>query len=121
MLLTTSEAFFEYAEAVAWLRDLMLQNPHPQPPDAFARQLDASSRHNAGERLASVAMPTHVMGAEYDILLPVWKSRELAELIPGADLTIVEGSPHGINVERAEEFNRAVLEFLRERTATAPA
>ena len=121
MLLTLSEAFFENAAAVAWLRDLMLQNPHPQPPDAFARQLDASSRHNASERLASVAMPTHVIGAEYDILLPVWKSRELAELIPGADLTIVEGSPHGINVERAEEFNRAVLEFLRERTATAPA
>jgi 3-oxoadipate enol-lactonase len=32
LLLTMSEAFFENAEAVAWLRDLMLQNPHPQPP-----------------------------------------------------------------------------------------
>jgi 3-oxoadipate enol-lactonase len=121
LLLTMSEAFFENAEAVAWLRDLMLQNPHPQPADAFARQLDASSRHNAGERLASLAIPTHVLGAEHDILIPVWKSRELAAIIPGAELTIVEASPHGINVERAEEFNRAVLAFLRERTATAPA
>ena len=121
LLLTMSEKFFENAKAVAWLRDLMLHNPHPQPPEAFARQLDASGRHNAGERLGSLAVPTHVIGAEYDILVPVWKSRELAEIIPGAELTIVEASPHGINVERAEEFNRAVLEFLRERTVAATA
>jgi pimeloyl-ACP methyl ester carboxylesterase len=120
-LLTMSEKFFENAEAVAWLRDLMLHNPHPQPPEAFARQLDASGRHNAGERLGSLAVQTHVIGAEYDILVPVWKSRELAEIIPGAELTIVEASPHGINVERAEEFNRAVLEFLRERTVAPTA
>ena len=65
-------------------------------------------------------MPTHVIGAEYDILVPVWKSRELAELIPGAELTVIEGSPHGANIERAEEFNAAVLDFIAERAA-APA
>jgi len=27
-------------------------------------------------------MPVHVIGGERDILVPVWKSRELAELIP---------------------------------------
>ena len=65
-------------------------------------------------------MPTHVIGAEYDILVPVWKSRELAELIPGAQLTVLEQAPHGVNVERAEEFNRAVLDFIAEH-APAPA
>jgi 3-oxoadipate enol-lactonase len=121
MLLTMSEAFFENAEGVAWLRDVMLQNPHPQPAEAFARQLDASSRHNARERLASLAIPSHVVGAEYDILVPVWKSRELAEIIPNAKLTVIDESPHGANLERAEEFNRAVLAFLRERTPAATA
>jgi 3-oxoadipate enol-lactonase len=120
MLLTFSEAFFENAEAVAFLRNLVLQNPNPQPADAFARQLDASSRHRAGERLGTLAMPTHVIGAEHDILVPVWKSRELAELIPDAELTILDACPHGLNVERAEEFNRAVLDFIAERAA-APA
>jgi 3-oxoadipate enol-lactonase len=112
MLLTLSEAFFENAEGVAWLRDLMLQNPHPQPPEAFARQLDASSRHDARGRLGTLAMPVHVIGAAYDILVPVWKSRELAELIPGAELSVLDACPHGLNVERAEEFNRAVLDFI---------
>ena len=120
MLLNLSEAFFENAEAVAWLRGMMLENPHPQPTEAFARQLDACGRHDARERLASLSMPTHVIGAEQDILVPVWKQRELAALIPDAKLTVFEGSAHGANLERADEFNRAVLDFIAERAA-APA
>jgi 3-oxoadipate enol-lactonase len=120
MLLTLSEGFFENAEGVAFLRNLMLQNPHQQPPEAFARQLDASSRHDARDRLGELAVPTHVIGAEHDILVPVWKSREVAALIPGAKLTVLDACPHGLNVERAEEFNRAVLDFIAEGAA-APA
>jgi 3-oxoadipate enol-lactonase len=112
MLFCFSEEFFENVEGVAWLRDLMLQNPHPQPADAFARQLDAASRHDARDRLATLDMPTHVIGAEHDILVPVWKSRELAELIPDAQLTVLGACPHGLNVERAEELNSAVLDFI---------
>jgi 3-oxoadipate enol-lactonase len=119
MLLTLSEDFFENADGVAWLRDVMLQNPHPQSADAFARQLDASSRHDTRERLGSVARPTHVIGAEHDILVPVWKSRELAELIPGARLSVVDAGPHGANLERAEEFNRLLLDFLDQSRASS--
>jgi 3-oxoadipate enol-lactonase len=118
MLLSFSDTFFENAEGIAMIRDLMLQNPNPQPAEAFGRQLDASSRHDAAERLGGLTIPTHVIGAEYDILVPVWKSRELADLIPGAKLTVLEACPHGLNVERAEEFNRVVLDFVAERAAT---
>jgi pimeloyl-ACP methyl ester carboxylesterase len=51
----------------------------------------------------------------------VWKSRELAELIPDAKLTLIEGAPHSALIERAEQFNAAVLEFIgsaREPAAT---
>jgi hypothetical protein len=33
---------------------------------------------------------------------------------------VLEACAHGLNVERAEEFNRAVLDFIAERAA-APA
>ena len=121
MLLNLSEAFFENAEGVAFLRDLMLQNPHPQSADAFARQLDASSRHNTRDRLSDLAMPIQVIGAEYDILVPFWKSRELSELIPDARLTVIDSSPHGANLERAEEFNRLVLEFVEDQSRESSA
>ena len=118
MLLNFSESFFENEEGVAWLRGMMLQHPHPQPPEAFIRQLEACGRHDTRDRLPSLRMPTHVIGAERDILVPVWKSHELAELIPDAQLTVLPGSPHGANVERAEEFNRTVLDFIAERAPT---
>jgi pimeloyl-ACP methyl ester carboxylesterase len=53
--------------------------------------------------------------------VPVWKSVEIAELIPDAKLTVIEGAPHGALIEQAEQFNTAVLEFIgsaREPAAT---
>jgi len=118
LLLCLSEQTFENAEFVTFLRQMLVANPNPQPADAFIRQLTATTRHEARDRVAALAMPVHVIGAEHDILVPVWKSKELAELIPGARLTILEGAAHGVNLEAAEPFNAAVLDFL---AAAAPA
>jgi 3-oxoadipate enol-lactonase len=115
-----SEAFFENPDMVEFVRTAMLQNPHPQPPEAFGRQLAACSRHLTRDRLSSLTMPTHVIGGEQDILVPIWKSKEIAAAIPGARLNILPAAPHGLSLERAEEFNAAVIEFIRE-TAAAPA
>jgi 3-oxoadipate enol-lactonase len=120
MLMNHSEEFFETPDMVAFVRGAMLQNPNPQPPEAFGRQLAAAGRHDTHDRLGGLTMPTHVIGSERDILVPVWKSRQIAAAIPGAELTVLPGAPHGVSLERAEEFNAAVLGFIRE-TAPAPA
>ena len=112
LLLNLSEQFYENADAVAYARRLMLDNPHPQDPEAFVRQSDACGRHETRDRLGRLAMPTHIISGEHDILLPLWKQRELAELIPGAEHTVIPRAPHGANMERAQEFNAAVLGFL---------
>jgi pimeloyl-ACP methyl ester carboxylesterase len=121
MLMNHSEAFYESPEMVEFVRTAILNNPHPQPPEAFGRQLAACSHHDTRGRLGSLSMPTHVIGGEYDILVPVWKSRAIAELIPGATLTVLPGAPHALSLERAEEFNAAVLGFIREAAATPAA
>jgi pimeloyl-ACP methyl ester carboxylesterase len=121
MLLNHSESFYDHPEMVEFVRTAMLNDPHPQPPEAFARQIAASSRHDARDRLGSLTMPTLVIGGEHDILVPVWKSREIAGLISGAKLTVLPAAPHGLSVERAEEFNAAVLDFIREAVATPAA
>jgi 3-oxoadipate enol-lactonase len=121
MLLNHSEGFFDNPDMVEFIRTAMLNNPHPQPPEAFARQLAACARHDTRDRLGSLTMPVHVIGGEYDVLLPVWKSREVAELIPGSKLTLLPGAPHGLSIERADEFNAAVLDFIREAAATPAA
>jgi 3-oxoadipate enol-lactonase len=117
MLLCYTEDFFADRPAVEYLRNALLEHPHPQHPDGFARQALAGGRHDIRDRLRALTMPVHVIGARRDILIPVWKSQELAELIPGAQLTVMENVGHGAMWERAEEFNRIVLQFL---TASAP-
>ena len=121
MLLNHSEEFYENPDMVEFIRTAALQNPHPQPPEAFGRQLAACSHHDTLDRLGTLTMPTHVIGGERDILLPVWKSGEIAAAIPGAKLDVFAGAPHGLSLERAEEFNAAVLGFIRETAAARAA
>src|SRR3954469_19486467 len=116
LYLCYTEAFFENDAMFEFMRNALLENPYPQPPEAFARQAAAGAHHDVRERLAELKMPVHVIGAERDLMIPIWKSRELASLIPGSKLSVIEGQGHGVMWEAAEEFNTAVIEFV-----TAPA
>ena len=116
MLLTMTEDFHADSGSVAWLRQMILSNPNAQKTEGFVRQLDACGRHDLRDRLGELSIPTHVVGAEHDLMVPPWKSTELAELIPGAELTMLERAGHLINIEGAERFNAAVLGFLAEHS-----
>lgn len=113
LLFGMSEQFYDVPERVEYSKQLMRANPHPQSTEAFQRQVEASGRHEARDRLGTISVPTHVIGAEHDTLVPVWKSKEIVELIPGADYSVMPGAPHALNMERAEEFNELVLAWLR--------
>jgi pimeloyl-ACP methyl ester carboxylesterase len=112
LYLCYTEAFFENPEVYAFMRNALLETPYPQPPEAFARQATAGSNHDVRDRLGELTMPVHVIGAERDLMIPVWKSEELAGLIPGAKLTVMEGAGHGVMWESGAEFNAAVTEFI---------
>ena len=96
MLLNFSEAFYENAEGVAFVRQMIRDNPHPQEPAAFrAAGRGVGAATTCASRLGALAMPVHVIAGEHDIVLPHWKSEELAAAIPGARLTVVPRAPHG--------------------------
>ena len=65
-------------------------------------------------------MPTLVIHGDTDAIVPFEVSgKRTAEAIAGSTLVVVEGGPHGINVSHADEFNRALLEFLARREKAA--
>ena len=66
MLMNHSEAFYENPDMVEFIRTAMLQNPHPQAPEAFCRQLAACSCHDTLDRLSSLTMRPQVIGGEHD-------------------------------------------------------
>jgi len=117
MLLTLSEAIYETTEDLPTVREFVLSYPYRQRRDGFIRQILAGATHEARDRLSGLTMPVHVIGAEQDLLVPVWKSRQLAALIPGARLSVIDGAAHAVNVEHARAFNALVLEFLRDHRA----
>ena len=63
--------------------------------------------------LSRFDMPTLVIHGDSDAVVPFHVSgRRTAASIPGSEVVLIEGGPHGINVSHTDEFNRALLAFL---------
>ena len=82
------------------------------PEHVYRSQLEAAANFNVELRLKEIASPTLVLSGDMDAIVPVQNSRHLAAKIPGAKLHIVAGGSHTFFIERADEFNRIVTEFL---------
>lgn len=66
----------------------------------------------AAARLEEVRVPTLVVVGDLDTARTLEAADVLARGVPGARLEIIKGTAHLPNMERPEEFNRLVLEFL---------
>jgi pimeloyl-ACP methyl ester carboxylesterase len=64
------------------------------------------------DELEAYSTPTLVLSGEEDALFPTEAIREIAELIPGAELQTIPGSGHSPYYEVPEIFNRIVDEFI---------
>jgi pimeloyl-ACP methyl ester carboxylesterase len=63
--------------------------------------------------VARIDVPTLVIHGDSDAIVPFEVSgRRSHEMIEGSSLAVIEGAPHGFNATHAEEFNRALLDFL---------
>lgn len=68
------------------------------------------------EDLTKVTVPTLVIHGDADGIVPFDGSGKLThEQIPGSELVVVSGAPHGFNVSHAAEFNEALLNFLQKQ------
>ena len=64
------------------------------------------------DRLAEIAVPTLVLVGDLDIPEMREGAARLAAAIPGARAATIAGASHLPNLERPEEFDALVLEFL---------
>jgi pimeloyl-ACP methyl ester carboxylesterase len=67
---------------------------------------------SAAERLGEIRVPTLVVVGDLDTPRTLEAAGVLAGGIAGARLEVIRGAAHVPNMERPEEFNRLVLEFL---------
>jgi pimeloyl-ACP methyl ester carboxylesterase len=87
-------------------------------PRFFLRAMQAAAEHGAEDHLGAVDVPTLVVAGDRDRFTPTWLSRRMALEIPSAQLFLVRGGSHTALLERPEEVNRAVLDFLRRLGST---
>lgn len=80
--------------------------------ETLFKQLHAVRSHNTVDRLLNIKSETLVITGAKDELLPVECSELLAEKIPKSKLITIENALHGFHLEKSDEFNEIVLEFL---------
>ena len=94
------------------IRDIAFDNLHELTMDESAQvRLDPP----AFERLGEITVPTLVLPADHDPpeMEPI--AVAVAERIPNARLVRIPETDHVINLRQPEEFDRVVLEFLKEQ------
>ncbi len=79
-------------------------------PDDLGQELEAEPP--ALDRLGAIRAPTLVIYGDGDQPNIIEIAGLLAEKIPGARKALMAGTAHAPNMERPDEFNRLVLDFL---------
>jgi 3-oxoadipate enol-lactonase len=82
-------------------------------PAAYRIGAEAVWLADQRDRAAAIDVPTLVVCGSEDKVTPPALSRDLAELIPGAQYAEIERAGHLANLERPDEFNAVVEAFIR--------
>lgn len=90
------------------------------PLGASTRRLALLRGRDLREDLPRVAAPTLVVHGATDRYCPEPWSREIAALVPRADLTEIPGAGHLALMSKAEAFNHLVLGWLAAHLAPQP-
>lgn len=71
-------------------------------------------RHNIGDRLHQISAPTLLIWGDHDTITPPFVGEKFNELIENSVLEIVEKCGHAPMMEKPEEFNRILEDFLNQ-------
>ena len=82
--------------------------------DLFARQMCALQRRpDQQSALRLIKVPTLILCGAYDTLIPVRKHAFVADLIPGAELLVLDAAGHFPTLEAPGAVSEAMLKWLQ--------
>jgi len=109
--LLTPETVSKRPDIVKRVRDMMLKT---KPEGAAAALRGMAERDDQTALLAKVAVPALILVGAEDAITPVADSEKMNQAIAGSRLVVLGNAGHVSNLERTEEFNAALLDFLTE-------
>ena len=108
--LLTPETVSKHPDIVKRVRDMMLKT---KPEGAAAALLGMAERDDQTALLPQISSPTLILVGAEDAITPVADSEKMHDAIAGSRLVVLEHAGHVSNLERTEQFNKALLDFLK--------
>ena len=85
----------------------------PSQQQLMADRIEALLAFDRSAELGGIASPTLIQGAEDDLIVPAFVTRELQGLMPKADLAMLPSGGHFFPVTRPDAFIDNVVAFAR--------
>jgi pimeloyl-ACP methyl ester carboxylesterase len=83
------------------------------PRGIASAQRAMASRLDSISILAGIDFPVLIIAGSEDKLTPVAEARSMRDGIPRSRLIVIEGAGHLSNMERPDEFNTALIDFIK--------
>jgi len=109
--LLTPDTVSKRPDIVKRVRDMMLKT---KPEGAAAALRGMAERDDQTALLAKITVPALILVGAEDAITPVADSEKMNHAIAGSRLVVLGNAGHVSNLERTEEFNAALLDFLSE-------
>ena len=104
-----NEKHTEIVEKVCRLREEAIV-----PEKVYLSQLTAATTFDFENRVGEIKNETLIITGDKDRVVPMQNSINLSEKMSNAALKIIENGSHLFFIEKAEEFNKIVKDFLKE-------
>lgn len=87
----------------------------PEARTVVRERIDALLSFDGSAGIAALTMPTLVLGARDDMIVPSFLQEDLASALPGARKILLDSGGHFFPVSRPDAFTAKVVEWIGER------
>ncbi|WP_088239598.1 alpha/beta fold hydrolase [Calothrix rhizosoleniae] len=112
-----TDKFLSTPLAIAQILQMAINYPFRPTPQGLYDQSRAILNTDTSDRISEISCPTLVMVGKQDILTPVAFSQQLAQLIPYAEIALIENCGHGLLIESPHAVAEKILGFLANMSA----
>lgn len=103
----------EFIEAHPDIMKKAIEVSDARDPSSTFRAAEGLKEFDVRKRLKEIKVPTIIANGEDDPLISLSQARYLKEHVKGAELVVLKKGRHMAIIEKADEFNTAVLNFLK--------
>ena len=96
------------------LREMFIATVARADPGAYRKAMTALGLFNSSKRLGLIKAPTLVVTGADDSTVRPARQKLLVQGIPWARQVLIQDAGHAVSVDQAEQFNQALLDFLKE-------